>query len=495
MTPRLDLRQAQSLTMTPRLQQAIRLLQMTSQELETFVAEELERNPFIEAEGSSRDEEADSFEKTEFEGRSELEALCDKITEDEAPPDMPDFTDEDSFYEHEDSSFENTAGGMSDPWRGQGGMDEDFNPVDLCAANQQSLQSVLINQINAVFYDEKERSAAFFILENMDENGFVHENLSDDFSRKDVFEKVLSKMKTFEPTGVFSSSLEEFFAAQLKEKNRYDPAMAELLKHLDLVAAKEYAKLTKLCGVDMQDLSDMLDELRRLNPRCTTEFDDNSTVYIVPDVLVRQNKSGNFVVELNQAALPRVLMNRRYIAEISVLSKTSKEAKKFLSEQLSSANFLIKALQQRAESILKTAAFIVERQQDFFKYGAQALKPMILKDAAEAVGLHESTVSRVCTNKYLVCSYGTFELRYFFSKALESADGENVSATCVKNSIKELIAAETPENVLSDEDLVVLLGRKGVKIARRTVAKYRESMNIPTSAQRKREKRLKKAVF
>ena len=188
-------------------------------------------------------------------------------------------------------------------------------------------------------------------------------------------------------------------------------------------------------------------------------------------------------------------MNHRYLAEISVAAKGSKEVKKFVSEHLSSANSLMKALQQRAESILKTASYIVARQRDFFERGAAFVKPMILKDVAEAVGLHESTISRVTTNKYLACAFGVFELKFFFSKALESADGETVSAVAVKQRIKQLTDAETPQNVLSDEDLAALLNREGIAVARRTVAKYRESMNIPSSSRRKREKRMKNNAF
>ena len=501
--PRLDLRQTQSLTMTPRLQQAIKLLQMSALELENFVAEELERNPFLQKEGEPQEEAADEsapFEDSEFVGRDELTPLVESNGADEAPPDMPDYTDEDSFYEH--APDENAYDGgdfSSDVWRGQASADDTFDAVSVCAAPAASLESALMEQIATRFSGDAERQTAFFILQNCDDNYFVPPAVKEKFLQSGtngaLYDAVLAKMREFEPTGVFASSLPDFFAAQLKEKDRFDPAMARLVAHLDLLADKEYGKLMKLCGVDAEDLAQMIDELRRLNPRCSTNYGDAPVPTVVPDVLVRKNKAGDFVVELNQAVLPRVLMNHRYLAEISAAAKGSKEVKKFVSEHLSSANSLMKALQQRAESILKTASYIVARQRDFFERGAAFVKPMILKDVAQAVGLHESTISRVTTNKYLACAFGVFELKFFFSKALESADGETVSAVAVKQRIKQLTDAETPQDVLSDEDLAALLNREGIAVARRTVAKYRESMNIPSSSRRKREKRMKNNAF
>lgn len=501
--PRLDLRQTQSLTMTPRLQQAIKLLQMSALELENFVAEELERNPFLQKEGEPQEADADEsapFEDSEFVGRDELPALVDKDDANEAPPDMPDYTDEDSFYEH--APDENAYDGgdfSSDLWRGQASADDSFDAVSVCAAPAASLESALMEQIATRFSGDAERQTAFFILQNCDDNYFVPPAVKEKFLQSGkngaLYDDVLTKMRSFEPTGVFAASLSDFFAAQLKEKDRFDPAMARLVEHLDLLADKEYGKLMKLCGVDAEDLAQMIDELRRLNPRCSTNYGDATAPVIVPDVLVRKNKAGDFVVELNQAALPRVLMNHRYLAEISAAAKGSKEVKKFVSEHLSSANSLIKALQQRADSILKTASCIVAGQRDFFERGASFIKPMILKDVAQAAGLHESTISRVTTNKYLACAFGVFELKFFFSKALESADGETVSAVAVKQRIKRLTDEETPQNVLSDEDLTVLLNKEGIAVARRTVAKYRESLNIPPSSRRKREKRMQNNAF
>ncbi len=497
LTPRLDLRQSQTLTMTPRLQQAIRLLQMSALELESAVAEELEKNPFLEREGSfDQDNQPENTDFSEFEGREELPTLLDSAGQEEAPPDTNDIPTEDSFYEQpgEDDGVSDESFDFSlDPWSGDGAAgekDDTFRAVDLCAAPRQTLHESLISQINMSFDHENDRRTAVALLECLDENGWLT-GKTDEVCPPEKLKELLPVLQGFAPTGIFASGLSECLALQLKEQNRYDPAMAVMLDHLDLIAGREYKKLSKLCGVDESDISDMIAEIRRLNPRPAAVFQTEQPGVLIPDVLVRRDKFGNFFVELNQAVLPRVLINRSYVAEISAAAGGDKTAKQFLTKHLSSANWLIKALNQRAETILKVAGEIVSRQKDFFKYGEKALKPMVLRDIAEAVGMHESSVSRVTAQKYLACSRGVFELKYFFSQGLESRGGDDsVSAQAVRRRIKELIESEKKENILSDEALVYLLKKEKIDIARRTVAKYRESMGIPTSAQRKRDKRL-----
>ena len=498
LTPRLDLRQSQTLAMTPRLQQAIRLLQMSALELESAVAEELEKNPFLEREGAQDpDNLPEDREFSEFEGREDPPALLDSAGQEEAPPDTNDIPTEDSFYEQaaeENEMPDDTFDFSLDPWSGAGAAGENdgsVRAVDLCAAPRQTLHDALISQINTSFRSENDRRTAFALLERLDENGYLT-GRTDDVCAPEKLRAILPVLQGFAPTGIFARSLGECLALQLKEKNRYDPAIAVMLDHLDLIAGREYKKLSKLCGVDDNDISDMIAEIRRLNPRPAAVFETETPGVLIPDVLVRRDKAGNFVVELNQAVLPRVLINRTYAAEISAAAQKDKAAKKFLTQHLSSANWLIKALNQRAETILKVAGEIVVRQKDFFRYGEKALKPMVLKDIAEAAGIHESTVSRVTAQKYMACPRGVFELKYFFSQGLESRGGdETVSAQAVRRRIRELIEAEKKENILSDEALVYLLKRENIDIARRTVAKYREAMGIPTSAQRKRDKRLK----
>lgn len=507
LTPRLDLRQAQSLTMTPRLQQAIRLLQMSALEVEAAVGEELEKNPFLEREGDSagmEDPAPSGLENdAEMIDRPMSEPLFDSPDgAPEAPPDTNDIPTEDSFYEQvlpdtgeeRDTEFDFSM----DAWSGAGGKGEGepgFRAVDLCAAPPPSLHDELTEQIRLTFREPSDRRTALFLLEQLDENARLPEDLSGLVRASGrpaaELERILKVLQGFSPAGVFARSLAECFALQLKEKDRLDPAMAVLLEHLDLVAARDYRQLSKLCGVDGEDIADMIRELRRLSPHPAAEYGAPPASPLIPDVLLRRDRIGNFIVELNQAVLPRLLINRSYAAEISALAGKDREARKFLGERLTSANWLIKALNQRAETILKVSAEIVERQKAFFTEGEQALRPMVLKDVAEAVGMHESTVSRVTAGKYIASPRGIFELKYFFSQALESADGDEArSAQAVRYRIRALIEAEKPGNILSDETLAALLKKEGVEIARRTVAKYREALGIPTSARRKREKRL-----
>lgn len=500
LTPRLDLRQSQTLTMTPRLQQAIRLLQMSSLELETVVAEELEQNPFLEREGDSSENISENElppERSEYEGREEMPSLLDSVDGDkEAELDTNDIPTEDSFYEQAETDVYNAETDFDfsmDVWEGSGARGEresGFQSVDLCAAPHESLHEMLAGQINMSFKLPEDRQVAFALLEKLDENGYLGPGYEEAGLPRQL-EKILPVLQNFSPPGIFARSLAECLAVQLKEKDRYDPAMAVMLEHLELIGQREYKKLSKLCGVDESDIADMIAEIRRLSPHPAAGFDDLPPAVLVPDVLLRRDKTGNFIVELNQAVLPRVLINRTYAAEVSAFAKHDKAAKKFMTDRMAAAGWLIKALNQRAETILKVAAEIVERQKDFFKDGEKALKPMVLKDVAEAVGMHESTVSRVTAQKYIASSRGIFELKYFFSQALESVSGgDSYSAQAVKSRIKELIENEKKENILSDEAIVLILKQEGIEIARRTVAKYREAMGLPTSAQRKRDKRL-----
>lgn len=483
LTPRLDLRPAQSLTMTQRLRQAIDLLQMSALELESAVDAELEKNPFLERESDGDSAVSEPLEDSDFIGREEMPSLLDGG--DEAPLDTNDEPTEDSFYEQAADDAASASFDFMDVWSGagaKGARDDDFDAMDLCPARGVSLEKHLSDRILANFDDKAERKTAFAMLEKLDDGGYLTAPLSAEE------ERLLPRLQAIAPTGVFARDLAECLRLQLKERDRCDPAMENMLNHLDLAALREYKKLSKLCGVDEEDVADMVAEIQRLNPKPAADFVQTPVAAVVPDVLLRRGKAGEFTVELNQAVLPRVLINRTYAAEIATLAGRDKHAKKFMNEQLSGAGFLIKALNQRAETILKVAVEIVERQRDFFVHGTVGLKPMVLKDVAEAVELHESTVSRVTQQKYIATPVGTFELKYFFSQGVGA--GGDVSGQAVKSKIKTLIDAEKPDNILSDEALVVLLKRDGVDIARRTVAKYRESLGIPTSARRKRDKRL-----
>jgi RNA polymerase sigma-54 factor len=293
-----------------------------------------------------------------------------------------------------------------------------------------------------------------------------------------------------DPSGIFARSLGECLALQLREKNRLDPAMQALLDNLPLLAARNQAALLKVCGVDLEDLTEMVAEVRALNPKPALAFDQEPVQTVVPDILMRIDNAGGWIVELNTDTLPRVLVNQRYYSRLGGSCKT-KQDKEYIQEKFQSASWLVKSLHQRATTILKVATEIVRQQDAFFRHGLEFLRPLILRDIAEAIGMHESTVSRVTTNKFMATPRGLYELKYFFTSAIQGADGQAAhSAESVRYRIKALIDAETAEEVLSDDRIVEILRDGGVDIARRTVAKYREAMKIPSSVQRRREKSL-----
>jgi RNA polymerase sigma-54 factor len=264
--------------------------------------------------------------------------------------------------------------------------------------------------------------------------------------------------------------------------------MQTLVEHLDLLAKRDLAALRRLCGVDDEDLADMIAEIRNLNPKPGLAFGSTTVQPVVPDVFVRAAPDSTWQVELNSDTLPKVLINRRYYAQVSQTTRSDKE-KSYIAECLQSATWLVRALDQRAKTILKVSSEIVRQQDAFLAKGVQYLRPLNLKTVAEAIGMHESTVSRVTANKYMATPRGIFELKYFFTPAISAADGgEAHSAEAVRHRIKQLIDSESAADVLSDDTIVEKLRETGVEIARRTVAKYREAMRIPSSVQRRRDK-------
>jgi len=300
---------------------------------------------------------------------------------------------------------------------------------------------------------------------------------------------VLEVCQGFEPTGIMARDLNECLSLQLKERDRFDPAMQRLLENLELAARHDLARLSDICGVETDDVADMLMELRDLNPRPGSAFSAGTAVAVAPDVIVRELPNGTYAVELNADTLPRVIMNRAYYAEVSKVA-TGGEEKDFIEECAADANWLIKSLDQRARTVLKVAREIVRQQDAFLAHGIAHLRPLNLKAVADVIQMHESTVSRVTSNKYAATPRGTFELKYFFSTAIASTGtGEAHSAEAVRHRIKQLIGAETPDNVLSDDQIVDMLKGFGVDVARRTVAKYRESLGIASSVQRRRRLR------
>ncbi len=352
----------------------------------------------------------------------------------------------------------------------------------------------MLEQIGADLSDQGDQVIALHLLDLIDEAGYltgpidaVALLLGCGVERIDT---VLARLQQFDPAGIFARDLAECLALQLRDRNRLDPAMQILLENLPLLAARNIAALVRVCGVDAADVADMIVEVKSLDPRPGLVFDPPLAQPVVPDILMRAQPGGGWIVELNSETLPRVLVNNRYYAQVSQAAR-SKAEKDYLSDRLHAANWLVKSLHQRATTILKVAAEIVRRQDAFFRRGVQSLRPLILRDIADAIGMHESTVSRVTSNKHMATPRGLYELKYFFTSAIPDAHGGGAhSAEAVRHRIRGLINDEPPGGTLSDERIVALLQRDGVDIARRTVAKYREAMRIPSSARRRREKLL-----
>ena len=492
--PRLDLRQSQSLVMTPQLQQAIRLLALSNLEIEGFIAEELERNPLLEqaVEDGPASESPDP--RPEAAAGTDESATADRpVTEGEAPSDEPldiDYNDENLHQDSRSDSIGGHDGALGMQGLGDSGGGEAPDHENL-AGSEASLHEHLLAQAGALL-SEGDLVIAYRIIEQIDETGYFLGSVAD-LARvlgvpRDRVEGVLRIVQGFEPAGVAARSLSECLAIQAREANRYDPAMARLIGNLDYLAKGNRAALKRICGVDDEDLDDMIRELRAYDPKPGCRFQPvEDGAAIVPDVFVAPRGAG-WAIELNSATLPRVLINRSYYAELSKGAQ-DRQAKAWLSESLASANWLIKALDQRARTIVKVTTEIVKQQDAFFRHGVAHLKPLTLRAVAEAVGMHESTISRATSNKYLSCDRGLYELKYFFGSGIQSAEGgDAVSAEAVKSHIRGLIAAEDPKQILSDDQLVDMLRAKGFDIARRTVAKYREAMGIGSSVQRRRQK-------
>lgn len=505
---RLDLRQAQSLVMTPQLQQAIKLLELSSQDLLAYVEEELERNPLLErADESGEGDNAPGLEGNEpaVEDNADGRLLDAKEYGDrEVLPDAGQ-SPLDTDYENQYSSDSVSDNSYADPsgqanWKvnsGRSDFGEDDSGIENQAARGLTLREHLEQQLGIEIVDPTERLIGLQIIDMLDEAGYVTGDLEGLAERLGcpfaLVEAVLKKLQQFDPVGICARNLSECLALQLKELDRLDPAMQALLQNLELLAKHDRANLMRLCGVDAEDLADMVSEIRALNPRPGYAFDRAEVQALIPDIFVSRLPDGTWSIELNSDSLPRLLVNHQYQARINARAQDKAE-KDYIAERLSAANWLVKTLHQRATTILKVASEIVRQQEMFFLHGVKHLKPLIRRDIAEAIEMHESTVSRVTANKFMATPRGMFELRYFFSTAIHGADGElSHSAEAVRTRVKELIEAEDANGVLSDDQLVNMLKAEGVEIARRTVAKYRESLKIPSSVQRRREKALRSA--
>ena len=487
--PRLDLRQSQSLVMTPQLQQAIRLLALSNLEIESFIAEELERNPLLDSGGSEDGEAAPEPEQVSESG-GEAETIDTLVQSGDAARDAPLDIDYDSEDFHQDSasdSMRGLDGGLALEGSGGSGEAPDF---DSFASEAVSLQDHLLTQAGSSL-SGTDLIVASQIIELLDETGYLTAPLLDLAQRLGVplgdVERVLRIVQTFDPAGIAARSLAECLALQAKDANRYDPAMARLIDNLPYLAKGNLGALKRICGVDDEDMAAMIRELRAYDPKPGCKFVTADKVdAIVPDVFVARRSQG-WAIELNSSTLPKLLVNHSYYTELAS-GPQDRKSKAWLSECLASANWLMKALDQRARTIVKVSSEIVKQQEAFFRNGVAHLRPLTLRTVADAIGMHESTVSRVTSNKYLACDRGLFELKYFFTSGIQSADGgDAVSAEAVKSHIKTLIGEEG-DKILSDDQLVDLLRAKGFDIARRTVAKYREALGIGSSVQRRRQK-------
>lgn len=467
---RLELRQGQSLVMTPQLVQSIKLLQLSHAELTAYVEAELERNPLlqeVDSEGVALPRNPAAPIRPGEQGDAGPRIIP-------GPPPL---------------RREAVSGASPRP---SGAGHSELNPeLETTLARSASLTEHLEAQLELATADPGLRAVGEHLIHTLDEAGYLREDLADIAARLHLpleeAEEALRLIQGFDPPGIGARSLSECLALQLRERNRLDPAMEMLLARLDLVARQDFAALMRLCGVDQEDMADMLAEIRRLEPKPGLAFASAPVDVLVPDVLVKAAPDGGFSVELNPDTLPRILLDRSYYAQVSQ-SVRSAEDRTFLSECLQTANWLTRSLDQRAKTILKVAAEIVRQQEGFFRDGVAALRPLTLKDVAEAAGMHESTVSRVAANKAIGTARGTYDMRFFFNAA--AGEGRH-SSKAVRYRIKQLVEAEAPEEVLSDEAIAQKLKAEGIEIARRTVAKYREALRIPPSADRRRKRRLK----
>jgi RNA polymerase sigma-54 factor len=474
--------------MTPQLRQAIKLLQSSNMEVTAFVEEELERNPLLERDerpephtvADERAPDPPAAEPADAHAAVISDALPGEAT---APLDA----DWDNVYDSEAASGLGAGIGS-----GRADFADDLSGVEEMADERPSLREHLGEQIRLTFHDARERLMAAQMLTLLDPSGRLP--VSDAAiaaamgCEEATVAAVRARLQRLDPCGMFAQNLRECLAVQLAERNRLDPCMEALLDNLEMLARRDLRGLMRVCGVDSEDLAQMVAELKRLDPKPGANFDAPPPAVVVPDVLMRRTPDGGWAVELNPETLPRVLVNRGFHAR-AVVGAKSKDDRAFLAEKLQSATWLVKSLEQRANTILKVAAEIVRRQEGFFRHGVAHLRPLILRDVAEAVSMHESTVSRVTANKHIATPRGIFELKYFFTTAIAgTSGGESHSAEAIRFRIREMISAEPPEDVLSDDAIVERLRKEGVDIARRTVAKYRETLRIPSSVQRKREK-------
>ena len=487
----LELRQGLSLAMTPQLQQSIRLLQLSSLELQTEIQQAIEANPMLEIEDDSGGEEVEpaGIEEREAHSTTSLDeantTLDLEAPRQEMPEDLPVDTRWDDIFEA-DGSTSYSKGSAEDEER-------DF--LSYTSSGQESLHDHLLSQMVLTPLSPRDQQIATAIIESVDEDGFLEqpldsivEGLRQELTDLDAdeAEAMLHLVQQFDPPGVAARDLGECLAIQLRQVDAPTPAHADaarLLDHLDLLASRDYARLQRQLKIDAVALKAALHVLQGLNPRPGSELRNQEVEYVIPDVIVR--RVGNeWRVELNPEVTPRLRINNLYAGFIQRGKRG--EDMNYMRGALQEARWFIKSVQSRNETLLAVAEAIVRRQQDFLEHGEAAMRPLVLREIAEELGLHESTVSRVTTNKYMHTPRGVVEFKHFFSSHVGTADGGEASSTAIRARIRQLVADEPASKPLSDSRLTQLLEAEGINVARRTVAKYRESLGIPPSNERKR---------
>lgn len=495
---RLEPRQTQKLVITPQLRQAIKLLQFSAIELQSYIENEIRENPLLAA--SAADEPAPAGEpELAVNGNGEADVPAFDARDSSAIEVNQDYEPQspgDALYEGEAPAFSYDVGGGE--WSGSAPsgaapLGEEYDPLATATAGL-SLAGHLNAQAQLAFADPQDKFVASYLIDLVDAGGYIRTPPSEVAGALSIeieeVERVLGVLQTFDPPGICARDLAECLALQLKEKDRYDPFMERLLDNLDLIAACDFQRLKKLCGVDQDDLREMIAELRQLNPKPGAGFETAEIETLVPDVIVKRGPDGLWKAELNPNAAPSLAVDRAYYASLKSRCRSDAD-RSYLSDRISSANWLVKSLEQRLSTILKVATAVVEEQSAFFDHGVRHLKPLNLRQIATKIGMHESTVSRVTSNKAIATPRGIFEMKYFFTSAIASASAssEAHSSEAVRDRIKELILREQADDILSDDRIVTLLNAEGIDIARRTVAKYREALRIPSSAARRRQKR------
>jgi len=494
----LSLKLGQQLAMTPQLQQAIRLLQLSTLDLSMEIQQAIESNPMLELvdDADDIDPSPDTQAEAEADGTDELTVAAPTTAtaaeEEDGPTTAPEGDWQDAIPDElpVDSSWDDIY--QSAP-AGASASDDDID-IDSRNGTEESLSDHLLWQLNLTPMSDTDRFIATAIIDSVDADGMLTVSVEDLLSsfdpafgiEQDEIEAVLKRVQQFDPPGIAARTLRECLLIQLCQLDDapwLEQARVLVAEHLDLLGARDFTSLARRMHLDDEALAEVIRVVQSLNPRPGSALSTAEPEYVIPDVLVRKNR-GKWLVELNPEAVPRLRINTGYASLVRRADNSADNT--FLRNHLQEARWFMKSLQSRNETLLKVATKIVEHQRGFLEYGEEAMKPLVLHDIAEDVAMHESTISRVTTRKYMHTPRGIFELKYFFSSHLATSTGGEVSSTAIRALIKKLTASENPKKPLSDSKIAALLEKQNIKVARRTVAKYRESMFIPPSNERKR---------